>query len=1052
MTTVLRELENNETKGEVLPVYTNELEAQLTTVLRELENTEKRELVKNENVLKSAVKIKLGELKNKLSADGTKTELSEKSDILSPILHLLKLRGEYVPEISESASGKAVEIMLLAKNAEDIENGKLNAVLELAGVRPDSLLLTEKYIRENSFEQSAAGAVVPQKFVTLVSNIYTDLYRTLYSENASNTVAQSEALRWLGIELTDISETMPEKNMQGIIKNEFRSFSVRAQDHSAIGRYGKAISSELKRHIALYLKQSSFSFNTEPNDKAFPVKETLSDSFSEIRKFVSENMADNASEKDIMRDYIGLNVKDISQNTFLNKIDIEQDITSQNADIFRRSEVNEFNIENNFSSQSSSAEIRNVGMNTAEKISGEVLPAEKNYLSNAEINELNIENNFSSRSSSAEIQNVGMNTAENISGEVLPAAKNYLSNAETNEFNIENNFSSQSSSAEIENVGMNTAENISGEVLPAEENYLSNAEINELNIENNFSSKNSSAEIQNVGMNTAENISGEVLPAEENYLSNAEINELNIENNFSSQSSSAEIQNVGMNTAEKISGEVLPAEKSYLNNAEINELNIENNFSSQSSFSEIQNVGMNTTENISGEVLPAEKSYLSNAEINELNIENNFSSQISSAEIQNVGMNTTENISGEVLPAVKNYLRNAEINELNIENNFSSQSSSAEIQNVGINTTENISGEVLPAAKNYLSNAEIKELNIENNFSSQSSSAEIQNIGMNTTENISGEVLPAEKSYLSNAETNELDISYNAANNITEQYAITQHSEKSYDNIGNVIEGGNAPKAVPLSYENAYGTIGNITESRTESEIFKNRALQQDVSGNSFRNRLDKRTSQELDRLIELAENAVKDVKVNDNAKLNGSVESDTAREFFKPLSPVYNENVSENTPLSHNELRSISISEKSRENMTRIKTDMKYLKDFDTNISRLVQKLSKQTENIFSHIFSDRNEMTFLVPQNHSEPFREINAFTVRNEPSMEFKREKERTEFPLPKRPSAIMKDQTKIMKPVITGGVESLSRDQINKLADKVYAQIETRILRERRRAGL
>ncbi|MGN0682726.1 MAG: hypothetical protein ACI4JY_03525, partial [Oscillospiraceae bacterium] len=35
---------------------------------------------------------------------------------------------------------------------------------------------------------------------------------------------------------------------------------------------------------------------------------------------------------------------------------------------------------------------------------------------------------------------------------------------------------------------------------------------------------------------------------------------------------------------------------------------------------------------------------------------------------------------------------------------------------------------------------------------------------------------------------------------------------------------------------------------------------------------------------------------------------------------------------------------------------------------------------------------------------------------------------------------------------GSIEGLSREDINKLVDKVYDQLETRLLRERRRRGL
>lgn len=76
------------------------------------------------------------------------------------------------------------------------------------------------------------------------------------------------------------------------------------------------------------------------------------------------------------------------------------------------------------------------------------------------------------------------------------------------------------------------------------------------------------------------------------------------------------------------------------------------------------------------------------------------------------------------------------------------------------------------------------------------------------------------------------------------------------------------------------------------------------------------------------------------------------------------------------------------------------------------------------------------------------------RQLPPIEYKRNpsREQAEFMPQKRPKIITRRQTQTGAPAITGRLENFSREEINRLADKIYAQIETRVLRERRRVGM
>ncbi|MDE7234322.1 MAG: hypothetical protein K2N29_04600, partial [Ruminiclostridium sp.] len=96
---------------------------------------------------------------------------------------------------------------------------------------------------------------------------------------------------------------------------------------------------------------------------------------------------------------------------------------------------------------------------------------------------------------------------------------------------------------------------------------------------------------------------------------------------------------------------------------------------------------------------------------------------------------------------------------------------------------------------------------------------------------------------------------------------------------------------------------------------------------------------------------------------------------------------------------------------------------------------------------------MVMLIPPTETDAYRANDGYT-RQLPLIEYKRNqpREQTE-PMPqKRPKVINRRQTQTDTPIVTGRLENFSREEINRLADKIYAQIETRVLRERRRVGM
>ena len=96
-------------------------------------------------------------------------------------------------------------------------------------------------------------------------------------------------------------------------------------------------------------------------------------------------------------------------------------------------------------------------------------------------------------------------------------------------------------------------------------------------------------------------------------------------------------------------------------------------------------------------------------------------------------------------------------------------------------------------------------------------------------------------------------------------------------------------------------------------------------------------------------------------------------------------------------------------------------------------------------------DSIVMLVPPVEMDRYTAESGY--RQMPPIEF-REKPQPE---PEKPAAkprvlneVMKEQSKI-KAEAPRGLDSLSREDVSKLADKVYAQIEARIIRERRRMG-
>ena len=133
---------------------------------------------------------------------------------------------------------------------------------------------------------------------------------------------------------------------------------------------------------------------------------------------------------------------------------------------------------------------------------------------------------------------------------------------------------------------------------------------------------------------------------------------------------------------------------------------------------------------------------------------------------------------------------------------------------------------------------------------------------------------------------------------------------------------------------------------------------------------------------------------------------------------------------------------------------DSRTLEELDKIIKRAysANPAKPQGRAVFRTV-ENSEHMVMLIPPAQTDGYWTNDDYARRPSP-IEYKRNQPRepTEPMPPKRSRVINRRQTQTGLPAITGRLENFSREEINRLADKIYAQIETRVLRERRRAGM
>ena len=298
------------------------------------------------------------------------------------------------------------------------------------------------------------------------------------------------------------------------------------------------------------------------------------------------------------------------------------------------------------------------------------------------------------------------------------------------------------------------------------------------------------------------------------------------------------------------------------------------------------------------------------------------------------------------------------------------------------------------------------------------------------TERISGTVKPAESERESRTETahyitetrpgesaeHSERIERTNHSDRTEHSRLTERTEQTERIPGTV-------KPAESERESRAETAHYITEIRPGESAEPNPAVR-----GSYRERLDSGTLAALDELIRESRGAVREVKNTAPEEAQLALAESTEKAAVQ----------------SSSELRNVSIVRES------------IVKKTESHISRLIakaaqsQKQSAQEKKPFTIRTADNAQnMVMLIPPAEMDRFQ---AQQYMNKmPPIELKEPQSQPQEALANRTITTDRHVTKVQT-ISDSGVDSLTREDISRLADKVYERIETKLSRERRRMGL
>ncbi len=251
--------------------------------------------------------------------------------------------------------------------------------------------------------------------------------------------------------------------------------------------------------------------------------------------------------------------------------------------------------------------------------------------------------------------------------------------------------------------------------------------------------------------------------------------------------------------------------------------------------------------------------------------------------------------------------------------------------------------------------------------------------------------------------------------------------------------------------ESAAGTV-LPAESRSESTV-NTHILSEETQPvksalGSYRSRLDRKTLEVIDRLVDSARSGT---APGIELPQGSPAQSGIPVQWENPMSQelTYAEQSREIPPQTagSDEVRNLSILRKSIVSLS------------SRHISRLIEKAGSTAaaeretpgKRLSYRTVDSADSMVMLIPPAEMDRFRAADPY-ARSMPPIELKEPSRPQESGNPGAVRSTIVNNKPVVVRSAESAVDSLSREDISRLADKVYDRIETRLSRERRRVGL
>jgi len=423
------------------------------------------------------------------------------------------------------------------------------------------------------------------------------------------------------------------------------------------------------------------------------------------------------------------------------------------------------------------------------------------------------------------------------------------------------------------------------------------------------------------------------------------------------------------------------------------------------------------------------------------------------------------------------------------------------MQNVqnGDNTSNvTVNGTVLPAEQNnytlnrsgdvyYAENRQgdvnisgTQVTNITNAQRTTQQGDDVRNVSNTSNVTVNGTVLPAEQNnytlnrsgdvYYAENRQGDVNISGTQVTNITNAQRTTQQGDdvrnvSNTSNTSNVTVNGTVLPAEQNNY--TLNRSGDVYYAENRLNNVEQSGAPTSAVSASYRNRLDSKTLAALDEMIQNAgikpkvRNTAEEISQRYTVKENSS---DIVYEYVQPDRQTAESSESV-TGKAHR--RILNGQQPDRMQMNQLRTAAVMRRGVgltpangSAHISSLIAHLSHDAELVqkggtvnssFSYRTIDSGEnMVMLIPPTEMDRYQAESGYS-KQMPPIELKQKPEPEQQAQKKKKTAInVKDEPVTVKTI--GSIEGMSREEISKLVDKVYEQLEVRLLRERRRHGL